>query len=79
MVTNAWKNVVNECNLEDVTTAQLFNKRWKEGKGLSGSGLADVIDAKDRLKALHFLSWRTSSFSARNEVKVPRVHGSRIS
>ena len=73
MVLNAWKCVVNECNLEDVPTAQRlfanlkkrFNKRRKNSKGVSGSGLADVADAKERLKELHFLSWLEPHVSLR--------------
>ena len=77
MITKAWRNVVKECQLEDIATAQRlfanlkkrFNKRRKESKVSSGSGLADVIDAKDRLKELHFLSWLEPHVSLRENVK----------
>lgn len=73
MVLNAWKAVVQEAGLEDVATAQRlfgnlkkrFNKRRRNSKGVSGSGLADVAQAKERLKELHFLAWLEPHVSLR--------------
>ena len=67
MVANAWANVVKECDLEDVASAQRlfanlkkrFNKRRKDVKvrGPSGSGATDVSDAKAKFKELDYLAW----------------------